>query len=86
MQADTGIWGLSGDRPQGGLRETLLSMVFSLQASLPLKATHVLLAIGAQVHRVPFSAHLAPFVQSQGHPHHKTVSSVPLATTAPTHR
>lgn len=61
-------------------------MVFSLQASLPLKATHVLLAIGAQVHRVPFSAHLAPFVQSQGHPHHKTVSSVPLATTAPTHR
>lgn len=86
LQADRGTWELSRDRPQEGLRETLLSMVFSFQASLPLKATHVPLAIGVQVHRVPFPAHLAPFVQSQGHPHLKTVSSVPLATTALTHR
>lgn len=77
---------MSGNRPQEGLRETLLFMVFSLQASLLLKTTHAPLATGVQVHRVLFSAHLVPSVQSQGRHHHKTVSSVPLATTALTHR
>lgn len=53
------------------------------QVSLPSKASHVLQATGVQVIRVPFSVHLAPFEQSQGHHPKKTVSSVPLATTAP---
>lgn len=78
---------MNGNRPQGGPRPPPpLFMMVSLQASLPLKTTHVPLAIGVQVHKVPSSAHLAPFVQSQGHPHQKSVSSVPLDTTALTHR
>lgn len=52
---------MSGDRPQEDLRETLLFMVFHLQASLPLKTTHVPPAIGVQVHRMPSHAQLAPF-------------------------
>lgn len=56
---------------------------FCPQVSLPSKAIPVLQATGVQVIRVPFSAHLEPFGQSQGHPYGKTVSSVPLATTAP---
>lgn len=86
FQVDRVTLGMNEDRRQGSPGETPFFMVFSLQASLPLKTTHVPLAIGVQVHRVPSSAHLAPFVQSQGHPHQKSVSSVLLATTAPTHR
>lgn len=86
FQVDRDTLGMNGDRPQGSPKETPLFMMFSLQASLPLKITHVPLVIGVQVHRVPSSAHLALFVQSQGHPHQKNVSSVPLATTALTHR
>lgn len=56
---------------------------FCPQVSLPLKTTCVLQATGVQVIRVPFSAHLAPFEQNQGHHQKKTVSSVSLATTAP---
>lgn len=52
------------------------------QVSLPLKTTHALQATGVQVVRVPFSAHLAPFGQSQEPRHGKTVSTVPPATTA----
>lgn len=56
---------------------------FCPQVSLLSKATHVLQATGVQVIRALFYAHQAPFGSSQGHHHKKTVSSVPLATTAP---